>query len=89
VKQDGSLGKPLRTSEISEICANHELTIPHCRLDANDDDRNLALGKLFKNLFKVSQTLSVSGFTVDREVSQSYSFERQEYMNTAHYTFKV
>jgi hypothetical protein len=89
VKQDGKLEKPLRTSEISEICANHDLNIPHCRSDASDDDRNLALGKLFKNLFKTSQTLSVSGFTVDREVSESYNFERQEYMNTAHYTFKV
>jgi hypothetical protein len=89
VKQDESLEKPLRTSEINEICANHGLSIPHCRLDANDDDRNLALGRLFKNLFKASQTLSLSGFTVDREVSQSYNFERQEYIHTTHYTFKV
>src|SRR4029077_2545897 len=43
VKQDGSLEKPLRTSEISEICANHGLTIPHCPSDANDDARLMAL----------------------------------------------
>jgi hypothetical protein len=88
IKQDGRLEKMLRASEISETCANHELNIPQCSPDADEAKRNQAIGRLFKNLFKGEQTLSVSGFTVDREVSQSYSFERQEYQQTVHYVFK-
>ena len=42
-----------------------------------------------QNLFKDSQTLSMSGFTVDREISQFYNFGRQEHLNTVAYIFKV
>jgi hypothetical protein len=89
IRQDGRLGKPLRASEISEICANHELNIPQCNPDADEVKRNQALGKLFKSLFKDAQTLSVSGFTVYREVSQFYNFARQEHQQTLSYVFKV
>jgi hypothetical protein len=88
IKEVGKLEKPLRASEISEICSNHELSVPQCNSDADEAKRNQTIGRLLKNVFKGAQTLSVSGFTVYREVSQSYSSERQEFQQTTHYTFK-
>jgi hypothetical protein len=87
MQQDGKLEKWVRMHDISEICANHELAIPQCRPDADDDTRLMALGRLFKSLFKSEQALSVGGFTVTRKTEQTYIPDCRQFRQILHYSF--
>jgi hypothetical protein len=88
VQQENKLGKWMRAHEISEICANHELSIPQCRPDADDNARLIALGRLFSRLFKSEQVLSsVGGFTLARKTEPTYVPDFRQYRQILYYNF--
>lgn len=88
IEKNKKLEEWLRASEIANFCADHGLAIPQCHEDADEKTRNQVVGRIFKNLFKTAQILSVSGFTVKRDTFEEYDPYRQENLDVTRHFFE-
>jgi Domain of unknown function (DUF3854) len=88
VEKSEKLEEWLRASEIANICADHNLMVPQCHVDADDKARNQAVGRVLKNLFKGAPSLSVSGFAVERKTFDEYDPVHQENLEVTRHCFE-
>jgi hypothetical protein len=87
VEKEKKLEEWLRAGEISTICIDHDVLIPHCRADADEKTRNQYVGKHMKHLFADSETLQINGFIVTRELSDEYKPDWQKNVTIMRYRF--
>ena len=88
-EKENKLSEWLRTSQVASICADHDVSIPHCKADADDDTQNKHIGRHMKRLFADSETetLQINGFTVTRQTEPEYDLNRQETRDVTRYFF--
>jgi hypothetical protein len=77
----------LRSSEISTVCADHDIPIPQCHDGADDKTRNQTIGRVLKNIFKDAQVIGVSGFTIERQVFDEYDVHLQKNREVTRHRF--
>jgi hypothetical protein len=87
VEKDKKLEEWLRAGQIANICADHDVLIPHCRADSDEKTQNQYVGKHMKHLFTETEALAVNGFTINRLTEPEYDLARQENLVITRYLF--
>jgi hypothetical protein len=87
VEKEKKLLEWLRAGQIANICADHDVLIPHCRPDTEEKTQNQFVGKHMKHLFAETETIAINGFTIDRQVADEYDLNRQKTVSVSRYWF--
>ena len=89
VKRDGRLDEKFRPSEIADICADHGIEIPGCRVGLSPDQIVMQIGKTLKRIFRDTESKLIGGVLVKHSIVKEYIPQRQENKMVNYYEFSL
>jgi hypothetical protein len=89
IKKDGRLDEKFRPGELADICAEHAIEIPGCRVGLAPDQVLMQTGKNLKRIFRDSQQKLVGGVLVEHSTGSEYNAQKQENLPVNFYEFTL
>lgn len=86
-EKDDRLVDALKPAEIVEICENHGIDVPGCRINMDDKQVLMQAGKVLKRIFRENATVMAGGFEITRETLREYSPERRRETDVHYHRF--
>jgi hypothetical protein len=89
VERDHKIGSEgLTSAQIVELCETHGIQLPGVNHSLPTEQLLMMVGKMFKRLFRETDSLGTGGVIVRRETREVYKTERRENMLITHYCFE-
>jgi hypothetical protein len=89
VERDNEIGSEgLTSAQIVELCETHAIQFPGVNHLVPAEQLLMMVGKMFKRLFRETDSLETGGFTVRRQKREVYKAERRENMQIPYYCFE-
>jgi hypothetical protein len=89
VERDNKIGSEgLASAQIVELCEIHGIQFPGVNHLLPTEQLLMMVGKMFKGLFRETDSLETGGFIVRRETRKVYKAERREKMLILYYCFE-
>jgi Bifunctional DNA primase/polymerase, N-terminal len=90
VDQATKLDEGLRTGELVDICAAHNVRVPSCAAHADDSQQAMIAGRILNKLFDDAEAkgIAVGGYLVRRDRRQEYSQESRHTRSVSYFRFE-